>query len=128
MSDRRTEIVDIELSDTDEFQDEIFSKLLDAFKDEQRLLKRFFDFCDEYNHFEFDEMGINMDEADDVLRKTYKIRDLLLSHVEDKLLYIFDDVESDTLSKTIFLNFDLEEKSFKLIIEVMSDSFNLELV
>lgn len=127
MSSRRTEINDCELEDTEEFRDEIFLKLSDALLDEKRLLKRFYEFCENYNNFEFDEMGINMDESDDLVRKANKIRDLILSKIEDKLLYIFDSVKSDILTKSISLNLDLKEASYKVIIEVQNDSFNLEL-
>ena len=125
---RSTEIVDEELiDDIDTLKEEVFSQLSASLIEEKRLLKRFYDFCDEYNNFEFDEMGINMDESDDVLRKTNKIRDLFLSNIEEKLLYIFNNVESNTLTRTITLDLDTKEDSFKVIIEVMSDSFNLEL-
>jgi len=125
---RSTEIVDEELiDDIDTLKEEVFSQLSASLIEEKRLLKRFYNFCDEYNNFEFDEMGINMDESDDVLRKTNKIRDLFLSNIEEKLLYIFNNVESNTLTRTITLDLDTKEDSFKVIIEVMSDSFNLEL-
>ena len=54
------------------------------------LLKDFTIFVMNIINFEFDEMGINMDEADDILRKTNKIRDLFLSNIEEKLLCIFE--------------------------------------
>lgn len=127
MSSRRTEIIDCEIDDVEEFRDEVFSKLSSALLEEKRLMRRFYDFCEEYNNFEFDEMGINMDESNDLLRKINKIRDLFLSNIEDKTLYLFDDVESGTLTKTITMDLDVKEISFKVIIKVMSDSFNLEL-
>lgn len=127
MNSRRTEIIDCELDVIEEYRDEVFSRLSDALLEEKRLLKRFYDFCDEYNNFEFDELGINMNEADDVLRKSNKIRDLVLSNVEDKLLYIFDNIKSDPLTKTITMDLDLKESSFKVLISVENDSFKLEL-
>lgn len=127
MNSRRTEIVDCELDDIEEYRDEVFSRLLDALLEEKRLMKRLYDFCDEYNNFEFDELGINMNEADDVLRKSNKIRDLILSNVEDKLLYIFDNIKSDPLTKTITMDLDLKESSFKVLVSVENDSFKLEL-
>ena len=127
MSNRRTEIIDYEIDEIEEFRDEVFSKLSDALLEEKRLMKRFYDFCEEYNNFEFDEMGINIAEADDVLRKLNKIRDLFLSNIEDKLLYIFDNIESYPLTRTISMDVDLKDSSFKVLIAVNSDSFNLEL-
>jgi len=128
MNSRRTEINDCEIDDIEEYRDEVFTKLSDVLLEEKRLMKRFYDFCEEYNNFEFDEMGINIDGADDVLRKANKIRDLLLSNVEDRLLYIFDNVESNMLKKSICMELDLSEISYKLTLEVKYDSFNLELV
>ena len=126
---RATDIIDEELldDDMDTLKDEVFSQLSATLIEEKRLIKRFYDFCDEYNNFEFDEMGLNMDEADDILRKTNKIRDLFLSNIEEKLLFIFNNVESNTLTRIITLDLDTKENNFKVVIEVMSDSFNLEL-
>jgi len=128
MNSRQTEISDCEIVDIEEYRDEVFSKLSDALLEEKRLMKRFYDFCEEYNNFEFDEMGINMDGADDLSRKANKIRDLLLSNVEDKLLYIFDNVESNILQKSICVDLDLPETCYKLTLEIKYDSFNLEIV
>lgn len=127
---RQTQIVDEEILDDENelIKDEVFSKLSYALIEEKRLISRFYNFCDEYNNFEFDEMGINMDESDDVLRKANKIRDLFLSNIESKLLYIFENVESNTLTKIITLDLDNKEDNYKVIIEIMSDSFNLEIL
>jgi len=128
MNSRRTEINDCEIDDIEEYRDEVFSKLSDALLEEKRLMRRFYDFCEEYNNFEFDEMGINIYGADDLLRKANKIRDLFLSNVEDRLLYIFDNVESNMLERRIYMDLDLPEISYKLTLEIKFDSFNLELV
>jgi len=127
---RQTQIVDEEILDDENelIKDEVFSKLSYALIEEKRLISRFYNFCDEYNNFEFDEMGINMDESDDVLRKANKIRDLFLSNIESKLLYIFENVESNTLTKIITSDLDNKEDNYKVIIEIMSDSFNLEIL
>jgi len=127
MNSRRTEINDCEIEDTEDFRDEVFNKLSDALLEEIRLIKRFYDFCEEYNNFEFDEMGINMDGADDILRKSNKICDLIISNIEDKLLYIFENVKSNMLTKSICMDIELAEISCKIIIEVQNNSFNLEL-
>ncbi len=127
MSSRQTEISDIELDESEELKNEVFTKLSEALLEQKRLLKRFYDFCEEYNHFEYDEMGINMDEAEDMLRKTNKIRDLFLSKIEENLLYIFEDVQSNTLTRIITCTVDTKEDKYKVILEVMNGSFNLEL-
>lgn len=129
---RRTEIIDEELFDDETFEDqlkeEIFSALSLALKEEQRLLKRFYDFCEEYENFEYDESGINMDEANNILRKCNKIRNLILSNVEAKLLYRFDSIATNTLTKVIRCDLSLKNNQYKIIVEIKSDSFNLELL
>lgn len=129
---RRTEIIDEELIEDitleETINEEFFSELSQAFKEEQRLLKRFYDFCEEYENFEYDESGINMDEADDILRKCNKIRDLILSNIEAKLLYRFDNMKTYTQKKMITANLSCKNNSFRIVTEVMSDSFNLELL
>jgi len=127
MSSRQTEIDDYEIDDNEELEDEIFSNLSTCLIEEKRLLKRFYDFCEEYNNFEFDEMGINMNEADDILRKSNKIRDLILSNIEEKSAYIFNDIQSDIVSKSFSMDIGLQQDSYQVIIEVQSDSFNLAL-
>lgn len=128
MNSRRTEIVEYEIDDLEELRDEVFSKLSDALIGEKRLLKRFYDFCEEYNNFDFDELGINIDESEDLLRKANKIRDLFLFNIEEKLLYIFDNITTNTSTRMISLDLDTKESSYKVIIEVKSDNFNLELL
>jgi len=127
MSSRQTEIDDYEIDDNEELEDEIFSNLSTCLIEEKRLLKRFYDFCEEYNNFEFDEMGINMNEADDIMRKSNKIRDLILSNIEEKSAYVFDDIQSDIVSKSFSMKIDLKQDICQIIIEVQSDSFNLAL-
>ena len=131
---RSTEIVDVEV-DTEKlevdprdiFRDELFEKFKIALVDEQRLLKRFYDFCGQYDSFEYDEMGLNMDEAKDVLRKTNKIRDKFLNSIEEKLLYVFENIETNTLTNIISFDLDAKEFKFKVVLEVFTDSFNLEI-
>ncbi len=125
MSSRRTEINDCEIDDIEEFREDLFSKLSDVLLEEKRLMKRFFDFCEEYNNFEFDEMGLNMDGADDILRKANKICNLILSNIEEKLLYDFDNIELQVLSKSFTMDINIQEKSYQVIVEVKNDSFNL---
>lgn len=107
---------------------EVFIKLKEAFIKEERLLKRFYDFCEEYTNFEYDEQGLNMEEADDVLRKANKIRDKVLNNVELDLMFIFEDVETNSLNSMMYMNVDVKEAKFKVILEVMEDSFKLEVL
>ena len=129
MSDRLTNIVDEEIEEFESCaRDEVFLKLSSAFLEEKRLIKRFYDFCDECNDFEYDETGENMDEPIEILRKINKIRDKFLGNIEEKYLFIFDNVETNTLARIITADLDTKEHKYKLILEIMSDSFNLEIL
>ncbi|MEA2050434.1 MAG: hypothetical protein U9O56_06875 [Campylobacterota bacterium] len=109
-------------------KDEVFVELKNALIDEKRLLGRFIDFNSQYTYFEYDEMGINMEEADEVLVRANKIRDKLLLNIEQKLLYIFENVESNTITNIITLKLDTKEYQYNVIIEVLNDGLNLEIV
>lgn len=144
-NERVTQIVDVELLDEsvklteetslsaeeieeqEKLKDEVFEKLKDALLEEKRLIGRFYDFCEEHTHFEYDELGMNMEEGEDILRKTDKIRDKFLSSIEEKLLYIFENVETNTLTRIITFDLDTKEIQYKVILEVFEDSFNLEI-
>ena len=129
---RRTNIIEEELEEDiidsrDLLKDEVFDKLKFAFVEEKRLLGRFYEFSVEHTNFEYDESGINMEEADDILRKTNKIRDKILNIIQEDLLFIFDDIETNTSTNIISFDLDAKEFQYKVVIEVLSDSFNLEI-
>ena len=128
--ERVTDIVEEEIVETVDLQakrrDEVFENLKIALVEQKRLLGRFCSFCEEYNGFEYDEMGMNMEEGEEVLRKTNKIRDKVFAIIEEKLLYIFQNVETHVQTHIITLDLDTKESQFKVIIEVLADSFNLE--
>ena len=107
-------------------RDEVFENLKIALIEEKRLLGRFSSFCEEHNNFEYDEMGMNMEEGENILRMTNKIRDKFLAQIQEKLLYIFENPETNTLTHIITFDLDTKENQFKIIIEVLEDSFNLE--
>lgn len=119
---------EISLEEKEIIKDEVFEKLKTELIEQKRLLKRFYEFCSEYTNFEYDEMGINMEEADEILRKTNKIRDKFLNIIQANLLYIFEDVQTNTLSNMITFNLDTKEYQFKVILEVLEDSFSLEII
>jgi len=125
---RITDIEEMELEEKEDVRDDIFSQLSDTLLSEKRLLKRFFEFCEQYNNFEYDEMGINMEESEMVLKRVIKIRDLLLLNIENKLSYSFDNVDTEVLTKCMTMEVVRDEIKYKIIIQVMPDSFHLELV
>ncbi len=129
---RKSEIVEEELEENlisprDELKDEIFDKLKLAFMEEKRLLGRFYEFSNEHGSFEYDEMGMNMEEGDEVLRKVDKIRDKILNTIQENLLYIFENIETNTLTNIITFDLDAKEFQYKVVLEVFSDSFTLEI-
>lgn len=133
---RRSEIVDEELDcpieeviDPKEIvRDEIFEKLKLALLEESRLLKRFIGFCQEYVDFEYDESACNMDDADLVLVRADKIRDLILNNLSNSSSYSFLDIQTNPHNNSISFFIKIEEFHFKIIIEVFQDSFDLEIV
>ena len=122
---RQTQIVDEEII-IDELQDKIFDKLRDALVDEARLVKKFYNLCSEFNNFEYDEMGINMEEADDILRKANKIRDKLLNLLIDTTGYKFENIKTDEVYYKILFDIIVEDEVKHCIIESDIDSFDLE--
>ena len=130
--DRRTTIVDEEIEDLEENskRDEIFEqfKLALLNEDPTRLLGKFYNYCDEYVNFEFDESALNMDEADSVLRKTNILRDKLIDSLEEILSYKFENITTDTLKFKISFTTTLEDTKYTIFIEVFPDSFDLEIL
>lgn len=116
------------LSQKEIIKDEIFDKLKNQLIDEARLIKRFYQFCKEYNNFEYDEQGLNMDDADDVLRKVNKIRDKFLTTIEQNLLFVFTNIQTNSLACMITFDLDCQDFQYKVILEVEDNSFNLEIL
>lgn len=110
----------------DELQDEIFDKLKLALIEEARLVKRFYDFCLEFNNFEYDEMGMNMEEADEVLARANKIRDKLLINLTEHSAYKLSNIKTDEVYYKIIFDIIIEEDKKHCIIEADIDSFDLE--
>ena len=132
--DRRTVIIEEEIED---FESEITSKrdeIFEQFKlallneDSTRLLGKFYNYCNEYVNFEFDESAMNMDEADDVLRKVNILRDKLIESLEEILSYRFENIKTDTLKFQISFTTTIEDRKYSIILEVFPDSFDLEIV
>lgn len=127
---RQTQIVDeqTDLSKREEIKEEVFDTLKLQFIEQQRLLGRFYEFSSEHAVFEYDETGDNYEEGDEILRKANKIRDKLLSAIEQNCLYIFQNVETNTLTNMISFDIEKDGERFRIIIEVFENSFNLEVI
>lgn len=133
MSEERvTEIKDEEigqdqLDPREELKNEIFVNLKEAFVEEQRLLGRFLEFSREHSNLEFEE-HTTQEESDEALRKANKIRDKLLAPIQEKYLYIFDHVETNTLVDMIVFHLDAKDHQYKVVLEVLDEGFNLEVI
>ncbi len=109
-------------------REEIFENLKNGFMEQRRLLGRFLEFSEEHAESEFDEMGSSAEESAELLRRADKIRDKVLSEIEQKYFYIFENVETNTLLNMIIFYLDAMEYQFKVILEVEKDGFHLEVV
>ncbi len=133
MSDtEQIKIVDIVENEIDEqldiLKDEVFENLKESFIKEKRLLKRFYDFCEDYNFFEYDEMGMNMEDGETALRFVNKINEKILNNIQNDLSYKFKNIEVDTFKYKVSFILEIEQYKFTIVLEVLTDSFNLEIV
>ncbi len=119
---------------------ELYEKIEDAFVSEAKLVKKLNLFMYEYNNFEYDEMGINMDEADDVKARIEKIQKKLMNNVNSKLDTTLDTKSIDIVFHKVNLSTTIDEeikndeedvqiiqKEFNFAIIVDNDGFELEI-
>jgi regulator of sigma D len=119
---------------------ELFDKIEDAFVKEARLVQRLNSFMFEYNHFEYDEMGINMEEADEVKKRVEKIHNKLMNNVNSILDFTLKSKNIDILHHKVDLTATIQEekqedeetiivkKDIDFSIIVDEDGFELEIV
>jgi regulator of sigma D len=119
---------------------ELFDKIEDAFVKEARLVQRLNSFMFEYNHFEYDEMGINMEEADEVKKRVEKIHNKLMNNVSSILDFTLKSKNIDILHHKVDLTATIQEekqedeetiivkKDIDFSIIVDEDGFELEIV
>lgn len=111
--------------------DEIFEDLKLALLDQTRLLKRFYGYCLAYQDFEFDEMGLNIEEADNEKRKALKIHDKLIEELNKVIKHPIDQTSPDILKNMINLvikyNINESKKIVEFVLSIEEDSFILEI-
>jgi regulator of sigma D len=119
---------------------ELFDKIEDAFVKEARLVQRLNSFMFEYNHFEYDEMGINMEEAEEVKKRVEKIHNKLMNNVSSILDFTLKSKNIDILHHRVDLTATIQEekqedeetiivkKDIDFSIIVDEDGFELEIV
>ena len=108
----------------------IFDELKSALLDQTRLLKRFYGFCITYQDFEYDEMGLNTDEAENEKRKAIKIHNKLIEEINKSIKYPIEDTFVDILKNTTNLvvkyNINESKKIVEFTLSIEEDSFTLE--
>ena len=117
-------VIDPKVEKRDQFFEEIKSVLLE----QDRLLKKFFDHSDEHCEFDYEEMGLSFEEEEDHIRRTNKLKDKILNSLEEKIETKCNNRTIDTLHNMIICDAPYQEESFRVVIEVFSDSFDLEVV
>lgn len=112
--------------------DEIFEELKSSLSTQERLLKRFYDFCIEYFNFEFDELGINADEAENIKRKALKIKDKIIQEINNSKNYKIIDNSANIFENKVKLilqyNINESKKTVKFEIFVEKESFTVEII
>ena len=128
-SNRKTKIVEDTFDEEvyDELQDEIFDKMQDALINEAMLVKKFYDLCLEFNSFEYDESGINVEESDVILERANETRDKLLNSIEQTTSYKFNNIKTDEVDYKILFDIIVDDSINHCTIEADFDSFDLEI-
>ena len=112
--------------------DTIFEDLKSSLLEQTRLLERFYEFCLAYQDFEFDEMGLNIDEAKNEKRKALKIKDKLIAQLYNTLDHPIEELCTDILKNSINLvikyNINESKKIVEFKIYVNKGNFTLELI
>ena len=139
---RKTEILDVEIEDFNEetkeeieeasyesIRDELFESIKNALLDEDeiRLLKKFYHYAEQHTEYDFDDMGLDFEESEDLLRRCNTLRDKIVEKLQEILELEFKETSIDTLHMLIVTRTTYKEQNFKVIIEVFEDSFDLEI-
>lgn len=82
-------------------KDEIYEKLEDAIVHESRLVEKTKDYMLQYFNFEYDEMGLNMEEADELMGKVEKLANKLVNNISSSIGISIDIMEIDCSVLTI---------------------------
>ncbi|MEA1914878.1 MAG: hypothetical protein U9N30_06145 [Campylobacterota bacterium] len=110
-------------------ENELYEKVEEAFVEESRLVERLNTFMHEYNDFEYDEMGMNMEEADEVKARLNKIHDKLLNNVNEHLDFPLDSMHIDIVFHTVELlaqtTKEIEKEGGEIQIEQISVPFSM---
>jgi hypothetical protein len=140
---RKTELIDEEIEDFDEeIQEEIIEPSIESIKDnlfesiknalldedEIRLLKKFYHYAEQHTEFDFDDMGLDFNEGEDLHRRCNTLKNKIIEKLQELLELEFQETTIDTLHMVIITHTTYKEQTFKIVIEVFEDSFDLELI
>jgi len=137
---RKTDIVDEEIEEfeqeelsqeetPEDIRDEFFEKVKNDLlnEDQVRVLKKFYTHADQHTEYDFDDMGLDFEESDEILRRCHTLKDKIIEHLESSLEVTFKDTAIDTLHMMIISHTKYKDQNLKMIIEVFEDSFDLEI-
>jgi hypothetical protein len=140
---RKTELIDEEIEDFDEeiqeeiiepsiesIRDNLFESIKNALLDEDeiRLLKKFYHYAEQHTEFDFDDMGLDFNEGEDLHRRCNTLKNKIIEKLQELLELEFQETTIDTLHMVIITHTTYKEQTFKIVIEVFEDSFDLELI
>jgi len=111
-----------------EKRDQLFEDIKNTLLNQDRLLTKFFAHSDEHCEFDYEEMGLSFEEEEDHLRRTNKLKDKILDSLEENIEIKCINRTIDTLHNMIICDTSYNEESFRIVLEVFEDSFNLEIV
>jgi hypothetical protein len=115
------------IQDSLQIQEELFDILKIQFIKENRLLKRYYEFCVEYQNYEYDEMGMNMEDGEDLMRKAIKIRTKFMKNIQDDTDLEFSNITTDTVNNRLGFNIIKDDDTFEIKLDLFEDSFDLEI-
>jgi len=111
-----------------EKRDQLFEDVKNVLLNQDRILKKFFLHSDEHCEFDYEEMGLSFEEEEEHLRRTNKLKDKILDNLETDLSIQCKNREIDTLHNMIICDSSFEEETFRIVLEVYEDSFDLEII
>lgn len=105
---------------------EIYNNIKETFLEEARLIGRLDHFFNEFIDFEFDEMGINYEEVDEIAKKAQKINDKLIKNINEKTSLNITTKRVDIENRKVEYRVEFEEEESDFAILIENDGFTIE--
>lgn len=111
-------------------KDEIYEKLEDAIMQESRLVEKTKNYMHEYFNFEYDGLGINMEEADLLMGRVEKLCTKLVANIASRVEMPIDIMQIDCAFYTINMLLHTQEEINKGSgeVEVIDQSIPFSLI